>query len=58
VGELRLSYEVLELPDPDEQRLVVYLPADEATAAALDRLTRTAGPRPCGCSAETPQRRS
>ena len=58
VGELRLSYEVLELPDPDEQRLVVYLPTDEATTAALDRLTRTAGPRPCGCSAETPQRRS
>jgi integrase len=25
--------------DPDEQRLVVYLPSDEATAAALDRLT-------------------
>ncbi|HEX6359160.1 helix-turn-helix transcriptional regulator [Actinophytocola sp.] len=39
VGELRLAYESLDLPDPDEQRLVVYLAADEATAAALDRLT-------------------
>jgi transcriptional regulator with XRE-family HTH domain len=39
VGELRLAYEHLELPDPDEQRLVVYLASDEATAAALDRLT-------------------
>jgi transcriptional regulator with XRE-family HTH domain len=38
VGKLRLAYETLELPDPDEQRLVVYLPSDEATAAALDRL--------------------
>jgi transcriptional regulator with XRE-family HTH domain len=41
VGELRLAYESLELPDPDEQRLVVYLAADEATTAALDRLTAT-----------------
>jgi transcriptional regulator with XRE-family HTH domain len=39
VGELRLAYESLELPDPDEQRLVVYLASDDATAAALDRLT-------------------
>jgi transcriptional regulator with XRE-family HTH domain len=39
VGELRLAYESLELPDPDELRLVVYLASDEATAAALDRLT-------------------
>ncbi|MFB4284624.1 helix-turn-helix transcriptional regulator [Nonomuraea sp. MTCD27] len=39
VGELRLAYESLELPDPDEQRLVVYLASDETTAAALDRLT-------------------
>ena len=38
-GELRLSYEMLGLPDADEQRLVVYLPADEATSAALDRVT-------------------
>jgi hypothetical protein len=38
-GELRLTYETLELPDADDQRLVVYLPADDATAAALARLT-------------------
>ncbi|MQA11572.1 MAG: helix-turn-helix domain-containing protein [Pseudonocardiaceae bacterium] len=40
VGELRLAYEVLELPDADTQRLVAYLPADEATSAAMDRLAR------------------
>jgi transcriptional regulator with XRE-family HTH domain len=39
VGQLRLAYETLELPDPDELRLVVYLASDEATATALDRLT-------------------
>lgn len=38
-GELRLAFECLELPDADEQRLQVYLPADEATSAALDRIT-------------------
>jgi hypothetical protein len=38
-GELRLAYETLDLPDADEQRLIVHLPADDATAAALDRLT-------------------
>lgn len=38
-GELRLAYETLELPADDDQRLVVHLPADDATAAALDRLT-------------------
>lgn len=42
-GALRLAYEILDLPDADEQRLVVLLPADDATAAALDRL---AGRRP------------
>ncbi|WP_433701695.1 hypothetical protein [Nocardiopsis sp. CA-288880] len=41
-GELRLSYESL---DAGGQRLVVYLPADEGTAAALDRLT-LCGPVP------------
>jgi transcriptional regulator with XRE-family HTH domain len=41
VGELRLAYESLELPDPDEHRLVVYLASDDAAAAALDRLTAT-----------------
>lgn len=39
VGELRLAYETLELSNADNQRLVVYLPVDEATSAALDRLT-------------------
>ncbi len=38
-GELRLAYETLDLPDADEQRLIVHLPADDATAAAVDRLT-------------------
>lgn len=39
VGELRMAYETLALPAVDEQRLLVYLPADTATGAALDRLT-------------------
>ena len=38
VGALRLAFETLELPDPDRQRLVVYLPADEASSVGLDRL--------------------
>lgn len=38
VGELRLAFETLSLPDADAQRLVVYLPADDATGVALDRL--------------------
>lgn len=36
-GELRLAREPLDLAG-GEQRIVVYLPADPATAAALDRL--------------------
>ncbi|MGI5453875.1 helix-turn-helix domain-containing protein [Streptomyces sp. CA-249302] len=36
-GRLRLSYETLTLPE-EGQRLVVHIPADEATATALDRL--------------------
>jgi transcriptional regulator with XRE-family HTH domain len=39
VGELRLAYETLELSEADAQRLIAYLPADEATSATLDRLT-------------------
>lgn len=39
VGDLRLTYETLELPDIDEQRMVIYLPADDATSAALDHIT-------------------
>ncbi|MGI5238240.1 helix-turn-helix domain-containing protein [Dactylosporangium sp. CA-139066] len=43
-GGLRLAYETLDLPADDDQRLVVYLPADAATEDALARLT--APPRP------------
>jgi transcriptional regulator with XRE-family HTH domain len=36
IGGLRLNYEVLLLPDDvDEQRLITWLPADDATATAL-----------------------
>ncbi len=38
VGVLRLAYETLTLPDHDRQRLLTFLPADEATATGLDRL--------------------
>ena len=38
VGEVRVSFETLQLPDGDDQRLIVYLPADDATAAAFDVL--------------------
>ncbi len=37
-GSLRLAFESLPLPGPEEQRLVAYLPADAATADALTRL--------------------
>ncbi|NUS42984.1 MAG: helix-turn-helix domain-containing protein [Mycobacteriaceae bacterium] len=46
-GELRLSYETLDLSG-DDQQLVVYLPADPATSAALDALV---GRRPGGLRA-------
>ncbi|MEV6770218.1 helix-turn-helix transcriptional regulator [Nocardia sp. NPDC051030] len=38
VGPLRLAHETLELSADDDQRLIIQLPADEASAAALDRL--------------------
>jgi transcriptional regulator with XRE-family HTH domain len=38
VGELRLDFETLVLPDADDQRLVAYLPADSLTASRLDDL--------------------
>ncbi|MDQ6928342.1 MAG: helix-turn-helix transcriptional regulator [Actinomycetota bacterium] len=38
VGLLRLAFETLELPGADRQSLVVYLAADAATLAGLDRL--------------------
>jgi transcriptional regulator with XRE-family HTH domain len=43
-GELRLAFETLDLPPDDGQRLLVYLPADDVTDAALDSLVRT-GPQ-------------
>ncbi|MFJ4712452.1 helix-turn-helix domain-containing protein [Streptomyces sp. NPDC088785] len=43
-GPLRMAYEALSLPDADAQTILVLLPADDATAAALDRLDgRTPG---------------
>jgi transcriptional regulator with XRE-family HTH domain len=38
VGPLLLAYETLTLPGPEEHRLLVYLPGDQATEAALDGL--------------------
>jgi transcriptional regulator with XRE-family HTH domain len=35
-GLLRLAYETLDLPADDDQRLIVHLPADAETSAALD----------------------
>lgn len=40
VGELRIAAEVLLLPDELDQRLVAWLPADEATEAAIARAVR------------------
>ncbi|HEU5472649.1 MAG TPA: helix-turn-helix transcriptional regulator [Actinophytocola sp.] len=37
LGPLRLAFESLDLPDG--QRMIAYLPADEPSTAALDRLT-------------------
>lgn len=37
-GTLHLSYETLELSPDDEQQIVAYVPADEATAESLARL--------------------
>ncbi|MFC9894155.1 helix-turn-helix domain-containing protein [Nocardia sp. NPDC127579] len=47
-GPLRLTYETLDLPADDDQQLVVHLPADAATATALDKL---AGRQPGGLRA-------
>ncbi len=45
LGRLRLAYDVLLLPDDDaEQRLITWLPADDATADALAALRDTAVP--------------
>ncbi len=37
-GDLRLAYESLEISGSPGQRLIVHVPADDATALALDRL--------------------
>jgi len=42
LGELSLEREVLELPAADGQQLVVLLPADEATAEAVNGMRRAA----------------
>jgi hypothetical protein len=38
VGELRVQFETLHTGGDGNQRLVVYLPADDATASAIDEL--------------------
>jgi hypothetical protein len=38
VGHLRWNRETLELATSDAQQLIILLPADEATAAAAERL--------------------
>jgi transcriptional regulator with XRE-family HTH domain len=43
--ELRWNRETLELPAADEQQLVVYLPADQQTARAIDQLRPEGRPR-------------
>jgi transcriptional regulator with XRE-family HTH domain len=42
VGPLRLAFESLPLPGPEEQRLVAYLPADAASSEALAALEEPA----------------
>lgn len=39
VGELRIAHEVMELPEGNGQRVVVWLPADDATDDAIRRAT-------------------
>jgi transcriptional regulator with XRE-family HTH domain len=41
VGRLRLAFESLPLPGPEEQRLVAYLPADAASSDALGALVES-----------------
>ncbi|MDI3389196.1 helix-turn-helix transcriptional regulator [Streptomyces sp. B-S-A8] len=48
VGDLRLAYETLSLPEADGQHVLIHLPADAATGRALDRLQ---GLRPGGLRA-------
>jgi transcriptional regulator with XRE-family HTH domain len=44
--ELSWTRETLELPVPDDQQLVVYLPADQQTARALSKLEHEPSPHP------------
>jgi hypothetical protein len=44
VGDIRVAFEVLGLPDEDEQRLISWLPADEASAAVMSRLLAVGEP--------------
>jgi transcription regulator MmyB-like protein len=50
-GELRLAFEMLTLPDADDQQLIVYLPGDDCTSTRLDALLRT-GPSALPSSAD------
>ncbi|PZS28263.1 MAG: transcriptional regulator [Pseudonocardiales bacterium] len=43
VGELRLDREVMEFPATDAQQLVVFLPADDTTAEAVNRMRKPSG---------------
>jgi hypothetical protein len=43
--ELRWNRETLELPAPDEQQLVIYLPANQQTTRALGQLRHENQPR-------------
>jgi hypothetical protein len=43
-GDLAIAYEILLLPDDTGQRLVSWLPADDATAHALRELAAVPTP--------------
>jgi hypothetical protein len=43
--DLRWNRETLELPAPDEQQLIIYLPADQQTTHALGQLQGENQPR-------------
>jgi transcriptional regulator with XRE-family HTH domain len=43
-GEIRVAYEVLLLPDDNEQRLISWLPADEQSVAVMSRLLSVGEP--------------
>jgi transcriptional regulator with XRE-family HTH domain len=43
--ELKWNRETLELPVPDEQQMVIYLPADQQTTRALEHLRHQNQPR-------------